>query len=379
MLFGHVKNDAIFESIQCGPMSLTYNIPTLPPKAELESRAVLKALVKAREGLAELKGRAGTIPNQGILIDTLALQEAKASSEIENIVTTQDQVFQINPKARMFDNANQKEVARYRDALKCGFEGLKRLDGVVSNNTVIAMFQTLKGTTGGFRTTPGTKLRNEGTGATVYIPPQSALEIVNHMDALERFINQPETSDLDPLVKMALIHHQFESIHPFPDGNGRIGRILNVLFLVQQGLLDTPILYLSRYITQNKDEYYHLLQSTRDTGEWEPWLLYMIRAVDQISRETTLLITGIKEVMADYKDRIRKHHKFYSQDLLNNLFRHPYTRIEYVMEELAVSRPTASRYLDELAKAGLLQRVKNGRSVYYVNAPLVDLFIEGFN
>ena len=199
------------------------------------------------------------------------------------------------------------------------------------------------------------------------------------MSALEKFINDNSLTDIDPLIKMALIHHQFESIHPFPDGNGRIGRILNVLYLVQQDLLETPILYLSRFITQHKDEYYRLLQSTRTSGEWEPWLLYMINAVADISSDTTKLISEIRRLMADYKHKIRNEFSFYSQDLLNNLFRYPYTRIDYVMNDLRVSRPTATRYLDELGKSGFLKRYKIGRSVYYMNTPLVSLFVEGFD
>jgi Fic family protein len=358
-------------------MSQSYQIPILLPPVELDTRPVLKALVQAHKALADLKGMAKTIPNQGILIDTLALQEAQASSEIENIVTTQDQVFQIDPSGRAFDGANQKEVALYRAALRCGFDGMVDRGNLLTNNTIVSMFQVLKGTTGGFRSLPGTELINEQTGKTVYTPPQGLSTIETHMTALEAFINA-DTGNPDPLIRMALIHHQFESIHPFPDGNGRVGRIINVLYLVQQGLLETPILYLSRYITKNKAKYYQLLQSTRETGDWEPWLLYMINGVAEISQETTILIGKIDALMRDYKHRIRAGHKIYSQELLNNLFRHPYTRIEYVVNELKVSRPTATRYLDELHKAGFLERVPSGRNVYYVNAPLVDLFIEGF-
>lgn len=379
MFRGYAKIIAKYESMNWGEMPITYKIPALPPeKAKIESVEIYKALVRAHRALAELKGHARAIPNQGILIDTLSLQEAKASSEIENIVTTQDQIFQIGTTAKAFENANQKEVARYRDALRTGLEGIGRQQGVLSNNTIIAMFQVLKSTTGEFRKTPGTELRNERTGETVYVPPQSHPEILRHMAALEQFVNGEDGADIDPLIRMAIIHHQFESIHPFPDGNGRIGRIINVLFLVQQKLLDTPVLYLSRYITQNKDQYYGLLQSTRDSGEWEPWLLYIINAVEQISKETIAMISGIREIMADYKSRIRRDHKFYSQDLLNNLFRHPYTRIEYVMSELQVSRPTASRYLEELRAGGFLERIESGRDVYFVNSPLVALFLKGF-
>lgn len=361
-------------------MPLPYAIPALPPPdIDFESRAILKALNRARPALAELKGLARSVPNPGILIDTLSLQEAKASSEIENYVTTQDQVFQISPKRRAFEDPNQKEVARYRDALLCGFEGLQRQEGLLTNNTIIDMFQILKGTTGGFRPGLGTALRNEVTGETVYVPPQSQIEIQAHMAALEAYINAPVTNELDPLVQMAIIHHQFESIHPFPDGNGRLGRILNVLYLVQQGLLDTPILYLSRYITKNKAQYYGLLQSTRDASTWEDWVLFILDAVEQVAIETMRLVVGIRDSMANYKALLRdSFRKMYSQDLLNNLFRHPYTRIEYVMDDLKVSRQTASSYLNKLTKAGFLERLERGKDVYFVNVPLVDLFMDAF-
>ncbi|MDI1365870.1 MAG: Fic family protein, partial [bacterium] len=219
-------------------------------------------------------------------------------------------------------------------------------------------------------------LRNAATGETVYVPPQDRDTIIAQMTALERFVNDEAVSDLDPLIKMALIHHQFESIHPFPDGNGRIGRILNVLYLTKVGLLDTPILYLSRYITTHKAEYYRLLQLVRDEGAWEPWLLYMLRAVAETSIQTLELVQGVGALMADYKHRLREEHgKLYSQDLLNNLFRHPYTRIEFLQKELGVVRQTAAKYLDELAASGLLEKRSQGRSNYYVNRPLVALLL----
>ena len=224
----------------------TYKIPKLPLDLEIETKAVLKATNAAYRAMSDLRREAAKVPNQGILIDTLSLQEAQASSEIENIVTTQDELFEIGPTTSSRLDPRQKEVSRYRDSLWVGSEGLRKSGGSITNNTVIAMFQTLKRHTGGFRATPGTKLENEFTKDTVYVPPQSKFEIEEHMSALEGFINDPDACDWDPLVKMAVIHHQFESIHPFPDGNGRIGRIINVLFLVQQGLLDIPILYLSR-------------------------------------------------------------------------------------------------------------------------------------
>jgi len=260
--------------------------------------------------------------------------------------------------------------------LKSGFDSLSRNRGLLTHNAILEMFRVLKRTDEGFRAMPGTALKNEATGVLVYVPPQTRDEIVAHMTALERFINDDTASDLDPLVKMALIHHQFESIHPFSDGNGRIGRIINVLYLTRVGLLEIPILYLSRYVTTHKADYYRLLQAVRDDGEWEPWLLYMLRAVSETSRQTLDLIEGMRSLMADYKRRLREHPTVrYSQDLLNNLFRHPYTRIEFLQADLGITRQTAAKYLDQLAEAGFVEKHQLGRNNYYINKPLIELFL----
>jgi Fic family protein len=352
----------------------TYKIPALPPPGASETVAVLKEVARAHRYLAELKGRAAAMPNPGILIDTLSLQEAKASSEIENIVTTQDEMFQASLFPDTQESPAAKEVALYARALLGGFERMGEQYGLLTNNNVIAMFQTLKRSTGGFRNTPGTALRNEASGEIVFVPPQHGDDIIRHMTALEAFIND-DASALDPLVRMAIIHHQFESIHPFPDGNGRIGRIINVLYLTKEGLLDFPILYLSRFITSSKPDYYRLLRQVGETGEWEPWLLYMIRGVGETARTTLDLIDAITALMAETKQRLRADHpKLYSQDLLNNLFRHPYTRIEFVQRDLGVTRQTAARYLEQLVVGGLLEKQQAGRNSYFVNAPLVALF-----
>jgi Fic family protein len=355
----------------------TYAIPTLPPPVEIETVRVLKALTKASRALADLKGHARTIPNQGILIDTLALQEAKASSEVENIVTTQDELFQ----ADLFPDDPQspaaKEVALYRDALRLGYARLRDTGGLIPNSALIDMFRLLKGRDDAFRVTPGTALKNEQTGALVFVPPQDARAILDHMSALERFINDDDLCTLDPLIKMALIHHQFESIHPFPDGNGRIGRILNVLYLTRTGLLDIPVLYLSRFITRNKADYYRHLQAVRDEGAWEDWVVYMLEAVAETSATTVEIVSGIRDQMADVKHRMRDQlPKIYSQDLLNNLFRHPYTRIEYVQHDLGVSRQTAAKYLDTLAEHGFVAKHRSGKSNYFINVQLVKLFLD---
>lgn len=360
-----------------GGLIETYKIPTLPPDVDLETKPVLRALKEAHKHLAELKGRACTIPNQGILIDTLTLQEAAASSEIENIVTTQDELYQMNSKFGYYPSAEAKEVDSYGAALSLGFTLLAEKQGVITTNTIIALFQTLKRTTGEIRTNPGTALKNDRTGEIVYVPPQSSATILEKMSELEVFLNAPLRDDVDPLVAMALIHHQFESIHPFPEGNGRVGRILNVLYLCKSGLIDIPTLYLSRYITKNKNEYYRLLQNVRDTGDWESWLLYMLSAVSVTAKQTNALVLGIRDLMREYKAHLREHHaKIYSQELINNLFRHPYTRIEYVVDEVGVTRQTASRYLNALVGSGLLTKMKSGQSNYYINTPLVQLLAE---
>ena len=355
----------------------SYKIPSLPPAVNLDTVVILKALACSTRALAELKGRASSIPNPGILIDTLSLQEAKASSEIENIVTTHDELFQADLFPEGASSPAAKEVALYRAALRSGYQGLIDTDGLLPNNVLVEMFQLLKNRDDGFRSTQGTVLRHDRTGQTVYVPPQSEAEIIGHMRDLEHFINEGEASDLDPLIKMALIHHQFESIHPFPDGNGRIGRILNVLYLTQSGLLDIPILYLSRYITENKAEYYRLLQAVRDEGVWEEWILYILKAVEETAITTLHLVNSIREQMATMKHRMRTEvPKLYSQDMLNNLLRHPYTRIEFVVNDLGVTRQTASRHLDALAGAGFVTKHQSGRSNYYVNEPLVRLFLD---
>lgn len=354
----------------------TYALPALPPPVPLETVKVLKALNLASRALADLKGQARTIPNQGILIDTLTLQEAKASSEVENIVTTQDELFQ----ADLFPDDPQspaaKEVARYRDALRLGLNRLVDTGGLIPNSTLIDMFQLLKDRDDGFRVTPGTALKNERNGDIVFVPPQDANEILTLMTALERFVNDDALSDLDPMIKMALIHHQFESIHPFPDGNGRIGRILNVLYLTRTGLLDIPILYLSRHITRNKGDYYRLLQAVRDDGVWEEWLIFMLEGVAQTAKTTLRLVEGIGELMHEAKHRMRSElPKLYSQELLNNLFRHPYTRIEYVQNDLNITRQTAARYLDTLAEHGFVDKHRAGKNNYFINTRLVRLLM----
>lgn len=351
----------------------------LPPLHALapgrfETVAILKRLAVASRALAELKGVAASIPNQDILVSTLTLQEARDSSAIENIVTTQDDLYREEDAADAAGTA-VKEVLRYRQALRAGYQQV-RAAGLLTLNTILDIQQQLECNRAGFRKLPGTALR-DGAGNLVYQPPQDANEVRQLMGDLERFIHDDPPFAADPLVKMALIHHQFESIHPFYDGNGRTGRIVNVLYLVKEGLLDIPVLYLSRHIVRTKPDYYRLLQAVRDEDAWEDWVLYMLDAVANTAVETIATVQAIKQLLQDIKQRIRDNYRFYSQDLINNLFNHPYTRVEFAQRELGVSRLTATRYLDALAADGLLDKIKVGRNNYYVNRPLFDLLRRG--
>ncbi len=345
----------------------------LPELGDIETRAVLKKLARAHQSLAELKGVAAAVPNQSILISTLALQEAKDSSAIENIITTQDDLFRSDFAARSFASKAAKEVYSYALALRNGFNQVKST-GLLTVNDILAIQAEIEENNAGLRKLPGTALKNEQTGEVVYTPPQHPDEIIALMTNLERFINDDFSCDYDVLTKMAVIHHQFESIHPFYDGNGRTGRIINILYLVKQDLLGVPVLYLSRYINQTKADYYRLLQAVRENGNWEPWILYVLTGIEQTAIQATALIRGIGVLMQTTKQRLRSAlPKIYSQDLINNLFRHPYTKIDLLMEELQVSRPTATRYLTEISQLGVLNKQKLGRESYYFNSGLIEL------
>ncbi|TPG44585.1 Fic family protein [Flavobacterium pectinovorum] len=349
-----------------------YTLPSLPLQQEVESKVVLKKLALAHKALAELNGVAETIPNEVIILNTLSLQEAKDSSAIENIITTDDELFSSDNIAQQFASSAAKEVYNYATALKEGF-AIVREKQLITCNQIIEIQSILEKTKSGFRKLPGTALKNGETGETVYTPPQGHDEIILLMGNLENFINDNSLTDIDPLVKMAIIHHQFESIHPFYDGNGRTGRIINILYLVKEDLLHLPILYLSRYINQNKGSYYHLLQETRITQNWEPWILFMLEAIEQTSIQTTGIIRGIKKLMMDYKQKIRNNlPKIYSQDLINNLFKHPYTKIDFLVQDLNVTRQTASRYLDQLIELKLVTLHKIGKENFYINTALYD-------
>ena len=369
-------------NIQDKHLSETYTIPTLPLPYDLETKEVLKQVNKANRKLAELKGVAQTIPNERILISSLTLQEAKDSSAVENIVTTQDDLYRAGLETSyQFINAATKEVLFYREAINEGFRMVRNKD-ILTLNDIKRVQEILEQNSAGFRTTPGTQLKRENDGAVVYTPPQDGQDIIGFMANLEQFINDGEMSQLDPLIKMAIIHHQFESIHPFYDGNGRTGRIINILYLVITGLLDLPILYLSRYITRNKGEYYHLIQAIRDkntdnAAEWVAWILFMLKGVETTAEDTILLVKNIGSLMAEYKGVIRPDFgSKYNHELLNGLFYHPYTKIDHVVHNMQVSRQTAAKYLDRIVALGLLRKEKMGKENYYINTKLMNLFIE---
>lgn len=349
-----------------------WELSELPLNIDLETIKVLKSLPSAHAALAELKGIASTIPNQNILINTLGLQEAKDSSAIENIITTHDDLYKSELNLNKFNSLNSKEVQNYISALKRGFE-LSSKSGLLTHKIILQIQEVLEDNQAGYRKLPGTALKNAATGETIYTPPQDYDEIVRLMSNLEKYINDSEMSNVDPLIKMAIIHFQFESIHPFYDGNGRTGRIINILYLVIAKLQNLPILYLSSYIIKHKSDYYKYLQKVRDEDLWEDWILFMIKGVEETARETIELIIKIKELMLEYKQLLRDNYKFYSQDLLNNLFKHPYTKIEFVVQDLGVSRLTAANYLNKLAEDNVLKKEKLGTSNYYVNEKLFKL------
>lgn len=359
----------------------SYEIPLLPLPYDLETKAVLRQANKANRKLAELKGVAQTIPNERILISSLTLQEAKDSSAVENIVTTQDDLYRAGLDAGFtLIGAATKEVLFYREAINEGFK-LVRNKNILTLNDIKRIQEVLEQNSAGFRTTPGTQLKRSSDGAVIYTPPQDGQLIVELMSNLEQFINDDELCPIDPLVKMAIIHHQFESIHPFYDGNGRTGRIVNILYLVTSGLLDLPILYLSRYITHNKAEYYERIQAIRNatgdnSAQWEEWILYMLRGVEQTAEETITLVKNIGNLMTKYKNIIRPAFgRKYSHELLNGLFYHPYTKIGHLESNMQVSRQTAAKYLDKLASLGLLQKERMGKENYYINTQLMELFL----
>ncbi len=346
-----------------------------PPAKVAHTDTLTSQLIMAHRRLAELKGVAPLLPNQDLLLNTLALQEAKDSSAIENIITSHDELFKQELDIPQFNNAAAKEVGRYSEALKLGFTQVKAKGKLTLDDLVAIQAVLVIGEPGpGIRTRPGTIVGNSVTREVIYTPPQDYDQIVELLERLLIFFNEDINGGLDPLVRMTLIHYQFEKIHPFYDGNGRTGRILNLLYLVQHGLLDLPVLYLSRYIVREKSSYLAHLRTDPLDDNWEAWLKFMMRGVELTSTETIETIHKLRDLMADTQERIKTQlPKFYSLELLNTLFKHPYTKIDFVIRDVGVKRVTAGSYLDALAEAGFLVKQKIWRSNYYINLPLFNL------
>jgi Fic family protein len=359
------------EQMTFDPQKPYNELPLLPPDVDLETKPVLKRAIAANKALAELKGVGELVPNQAVLIQSIGLQEAKLSSEIENIVTTNDELYRAFANKGAKAEPHTKEVLSYNDALWHGFDAIKNQNRPLTTNLFEELFQQIKQSDAGVRKTPGTKLATS-SGKVIYTSPEGETILRDKLANLERFIYTED--GIDPLVKLAAIHYQFEAIHPFTDGNGRTGRILNILFLVEQGLLDIPILYLSRYITENKKAYYSGLRGITEQGAWESWILYMLEAVEQTARETREKILAIRDLMnADIEKVKAELPKIYSKDLLEQLYHQPYCKIRFLEEAGIAQRQTASHYLKELARIGVLEAFKFGREIYYVNQKFLDL------
>lgn len=352
-----------------------YNtLPLLPPKADLETRPVLKACIEARAQLAALQQATALIPNPTVLINTIPLLEAQASSEIENIVTTTDAMFRYDQLDERAADQSTKEALRYRTALRRGFESIRKRP--LSTATAVEVCTTIKGVQMQVRRIPGTALTNDATKKVIYTPPAGESLIREKLANWERFVHGSE--DLDPLVRMAVAHYQFEAIHPFTDGNGRTGRVINLLLLVQDGLLDQPVLYLSGHIIRHKADYYRLLFSVTHDHAWEPWILYMLRAVTETARWTHDRIAAIRKMMDVTASRIRKDlPKIYTRELVDVLFQQPYCRIENVVDAGIAKRETASTYLRELTKEKILVEKKFGREKLFVNPAYLRLLVKG--
>lgn len=349
-----------------------YNdLPPLPPKADMETRTVLKACIEARAALAELKQAGELIPNQAVLINTIPLLEAQSSSEIENVITTTDRLFQYAHEDGAADPAT-KEALRYRTALRQGFEELKQRP--LATSTAVRVCRTIKAVEIDVRATPGTKLVNDATGAVIYTPPEGEARLRDLLANWEKFVHEETT--IDPVIRMAVQHYQFEAIHPFTDGNGRTGRVLNLLMLIDQGLLKLPVLYLSRSILANKADYYRLLHAVTAEARWEDWIVYILQAVTDTARWTTAKINAMRELLENTAQHVkvsRHTDRIYKRELIDMIFTQPYCRIANLVNAGLAQRQTASAYLQKLRDAGVLEELKLGRERIYFNRRLIGL------
>ena len=359
-------------------ISMAYNpaipfndLPRLPPAAEIETIAILKKTILASRALSELKAAITNLPNPALFIDTINLQEAQASSAIENIITTEDELFRASVADKIIENSATKEVIHYKDALWYGIEQLNKRP-VLTTNLFISVMQLIKENQSGIRNTPGTKLTNPVTGKVVYTPPEGESLIRDKLKHLEDFIHSE--NNLDPLIKLALIHYQFEAIHPFADGNGRTGRIILLLYLKLTGLMDHPALYLSNYIIHHKEDYYLKLRMVTEKGNWESWILYMLDMVEKTAIKGRKQIAVIEDNMGKMGERIQKKlPQLYSKDLVEALFKLPYTKRAFLVEAGIGSLKTVGNYLNKLEAAGFLKAESIGKEKLYLNAGLMDI------
>lgn len=349
-----------------------YNaLPPLPPKAKIETLRTLKKAIGANRALAELRGVGNQIPNQAVLIRSILLQEAKLSSEIENVVTTNDRLYRALSDEVHETDSHTKEVLRYEHALWKGYQHLKS-GGLLNTRHFIELVQTIKQIEYGVRNLPGTRIVNPRTSEAVYTPPEGERVIRDLLDNLSDYIYAQD--DIDPLIKLAALHYQFEAIHPFSDGNGRTGRILNILYLVEKGLLDIPVLYLSRYIIENKSAYYTGLRRVTEEGAWEDWIVYMLEAVEATAVSARERIVSIREALLESAEIARTGmSRGYSKELIELIYQRPYTRIAFLESEGVAKRQAASVYLKNLAELGVLQSVKHGREILYLNPRLLEI------
>ncbi|WP_077003106.1 protein adenylyltransferase Fic [Variovorax sp. KK3] len=351
-------------------------LPALPPTADLESKAILKQCITARAALAELKQATELIPNATVLINTIPLLEAKDSSEIENIVTTTDQLFRHADGHDGHADPATKEALRYRGALYEGFRSLDRRP--LCTTTAVDICAAIKGVDMDIRRTPGTQLVSDRNGESIYTPPEGEALLRKLLANWERFIH--DERDLDPLIRMAVAHYQFEAIHPFTDGNGRTGRVINILVLIQEQLLTLPVLYLSRYIITHKADYYRLLQKVTSEQAWEEWVLYMLRAVEETAQWTTRKIAAIRKLAEHTTEHVRDTlPKIYSRELVETIFEQPYCRIGNLVDKQIAQRQAASRYLKDLAGAGVLMEIQAGKEKLFTHPKLVRLLTRDGN
>ncbi|MBN2695888.1 Fic family protein [bacterium] len=348
-----------------------------PFDLDLKGNEYIKKLVNAHKAVATLNGVSKIIPNEMILINTLVLRESKESSEIENIITTYDEVYHSLIDETIIANQATKEVQNYQNALLEGYRVIKD-DQLFLLKHIIRIQEILEQNSAGIRRQAGTVLKNPQTGEIKHTPPQNYNDILRLLSNLERYINDDSMDDLDPLIKMALIHYQFETIHPFYDGNGRTGRIINTLYLVYKGLLDLPILYLSRYIIKNKTKYYQLFGEIQEKKNWNEWIFYILDGIEETSKESIEMIKSIDFLMKSVGLKIESElPKIYSKDLLEILFYYPYTKIEFLVEKLKITRKTASKYLKEIESIGVLETLKLGKTKFFVNTKLFNILKYG--